>query len=115
MPGKVPVDTVGGPQEEGPWPEKVDEIVEGETYSRPVEVYTAIECSEDGQTFNTMQDAIDHCDANHGGDHSLLDVETGVEQRDATVARIHRHGLREDPEEDGYSVVLHYDSDPGGV
>lgn len=36
MPGKVPVEKVGGTQDTGPWPSHVDEIVEGEQYDRPV-------------------------------------------------------------------------------
>lgn len=38
MPGRAPVDAVGGTQDDGPWPEGISEIVEGETYNRPVEV-----------------------------------------------------------------------------
>lgn len=36
MPGNAPVDAVGGAQTEGPWPEGVEEIVEGEAYRREV-------------------------------------------------------------------------------
>lgn len=36
MPGKAPVDRVGGTQSDGPWPDHVDEIVEGEQYEREV-------------------------------------------------------------------------------
>lgn len=38
MPGKAPVDAVGGTQDRGPWPDGVEEIVEGEQYDRPVEL-----------------------------------------------------------------------------
>lgn len=37
-PGKAPVDAVGGTQSKGPWPEDVEEIVEGDTHERPVEL-----------------------------------------------------------------------------
>lgn len=37
-PNKAPVDAVGGPQEQGPWPADVDEIVEGNSYRRPVQL-----------------------------------------------------------------------------
>lgn len=33
---QVPVEKVGGTQEEGPWPTTVDEIDAGEVHSRPV-------------------------------------------------------------------------------
>lgn len=36
MPGKAPVERVGGTQESGPWPEAVEEIVAGKAYRRPV-------------------------------------------------------------------------------
>lgn len=35
---KAPVDAVGGTQEGGPWPDGVDEIVEGNSYRRPVQL-----------------------------------------------------------------------------
>lgn len=38
MPGNAPVEKVGGTQENGPWPEAVEEITEGEAYNRPVPV-----------------------------------------------------------------------------
>lgn len=38
MPGKAPVEKVGGTQADGPWPEGVSEVVEGEQYDRPVEL-----------------------------------------------------------------------------
>lgn len=38
MPGKAPVDAVGGNRERGPWPKDVDEIVEGKQYDRPVQL-----------------------------------------------------------------------------
>lgn len=38
MPGKAPVDAVGGTRDHGPWPEGVEEIVEGEQYDRPVQL-----------------------------------------------------------------------------
>lgn len=36
MPGKAPVNDVGGRQDSGPWPSDVEEIVEGKAYRRPV-------------------------------------------------------------------------------
>lgn len=36
MPVKAPVDAVGGTQSDGPWPDHVDEVGEGEQYDRPV-------------------------------------------------------------------------------
>lgn len=36
MPGNAPVDAVGGTRDEGPWPEDVEEIVEGDAYRREV-------------------------------------------------------------------------------
>lgn len=36
MVNKVPVEQVGGPQEEGPWPDSVEEIAEGKAYNREV-------------------------------------------------------------------------------
>ncbi len=38
MPGNAPTERVGGQQDQGPWPESVDEIVEGEEHTRPVQV-----------------------------------------------------------------------------
>ncbi len=38
MPGKAPVEHVGGTQSNGPWPDGVEEIVEGGSYQRPVEL-----------------------------------------------------------------------------
>lgn len=38
MPGKAPVDKVGGSQENGPWPAEVEEIIEDKAYRRPVTV-----------------------------------------------------------------------------
>lgn len=38
MPGKAPVEAVGGSRDNGPWPKDVDEIVQGETYKRRVEL-----------------------------------------------------------------------------
>jgi len=35
---KAPVDHVGGPQTDGPWPSEVEEIARGEAYNRPVEL-----------------------------------------------------------------------------
>lgn len=35
-PGRAPADAVGGPQESGPWPENVEEIVAGDTYGRTI-------------------------------------------------------------------------------
>ncbi|SEF56278.1 hypothetical protein [Halobellus limi] len=37
MNGKAPVDKVGGPQEQGPWPSAIDEIVAGKRYRRQVD------------------------------------------------------------------------------
>jgi len=37
MPEKAPVEKVGGPQEEGPWPANVEEIVAGESYDRELD------------------------------------------------------------------------------
>lgn len=36
MPGKAPVEAVGGTVDTGPWPSEVDEIVEGNTYDRVI-------------------------------------------------------------------------------
>lgn len=38
MVNKAPVEDVGGTQVEGPWPEGVEEIVEGNQYDRRVEL-----------------------------------------------------------------------------
>jgi hypothetical protein len=42
MPSKqvnnVPVEHVGGPQTQGPWPNEVSEIATGEAYQRPVTI-----------------------------------------------------------------------------
>lgn len=35
---KAPVDAVGGPQNDGPWPSEVEEIAKGKAYNRPVEL-----------------------------------------------------------------------------
>lgn len=35
---KAPVDAVGGTQDQGPWPESIDEIVAGEQYDRLVKL-----------------------------------------------------------------------------
>jgi hypothetical protein len=43
MVGKALVERVGGTQENGPWPEEIEEIVEGKAYRRPV---TATDGSE---------------------------------------------------------------------
>lgn len=79
MPGKAPVDAVGGTQEKGPWPADVEEIVEGNTYRRPVQL-----------------------------------ADGSVQELDVTVTGIVRHGLRADPDEDGYSVAIAYDDPTGG-
>lgn len=36
---KAPVEHVGGPQDDGPWPDHVEEIVEGKAYRRPVQLH----------------------------------------------------------------------------
>lgn len=38
MPGKAPVDSVGGPQDEGPWPADIEEIAQDDRLKRPVEL-----------------------------------------------------------------------------
>lgn len=76
MPGKAPVDAVGGTQSGGPWPEGVTEIVEGDSYKRPVVL-------DDGS----------------------------VQDLTVTITQVVRHGFRENPEEDGYSVSFTY-TDP---
>lgn len=36
MPGKAPVDKIGGTQAQGPWPEDVEEVAVDERLKRPV-------------------------------------------------------------------------------
>lgn len=79
MPGKAPVDAVGGTQADGPWPKDVEEIVEGNSYRRPVEL----------------------------ADGTIQEVQV-------TVTQVVRHGLRADPDEDGYSVSYTYDDPTQG-
>lgn len=75
-PNKAPVNAVGGTQSDGPWPSEVDEIVEGNSYTRSVRL----------------------------SDGSVQDIQV-------TVTRIVRHGIREDSDEDGYSVAYQF-TDP---
>lgn len=67
---QAPVDHVGGTQESGPWPEGVDEIVEGEQYDR---IVTAEDGTEEVRTV-TVTDVIQVADTDgyvityrHGG------------------------------------------------
>lgn len=65
MTRKAPVEKVGGTQTNGPWPDEVDEIIEGKAYRRPVQVDNQV--VEREVTVTTIRDVMDDSGNPSGG------------------------------------------------